>query len=111
MLSFNVFGAETDAEGALLATSAQQAFINLRQRRPGPLPPPSARFLRTLSARDRALFEDALSCSAIGAPETVRQTLHDFIARTGADELMITSQVFDPAARQRSFEIAAQAMA
>ena len=38
----------------------------------------------------------------------MRQGLKDFIERTGADELMIASQMFDPAARLRSYEIAAQ---
>jgi alkanesulfonate monooxygenase SsuD/methylene tetrahydromethanopterin reductase-like flavin-dependent oxidoreductase (luciferase family) len=48
-----------------------------------------------------------LSCSAIGSPETVERQLKAFIARTGADELMITSQIYDHAARLRSYEIAA----
>jgi alkanesulfonate monooxygenase SsuD/methylene tetrahydromethanopterin reductase-like flavin-dependent oxidoreductase (luciferase family) len=50
-----------------------------------------------------------LSCSAIGSPETVAQQLKAFIAHTRADELMITSQIFDHAARLRSYEIIAQA--
>ncbi len=49
-----------------------------------------------------------LSCATIGSPATVRQGLKDFIERTGADELMIASQMFDHAARLRSYEIAAQ---
>ena len=52
------------------------------------------------------MLEATLSCSFIGSPETVRRGMEDFIARTGADELMITSQIFDHAARLRSFEIA-----
>ena len=35
MLAFNVFAAETDAEGRRLMTSMQQAFVNLRTGRPG----------------------------------------------------------------------------
>jgi alkanesulfonate monooxygenase SsuD/methylene tetrahydromethanopterin reductase-like flavin-dependent oxidoreductase (luciferase family) len=48
-----------------------------------------------------------LSCSAIGSPQTVRDALESFIAYTGADELMITTQIFDHAARLRSYEITA----
>ena len=40
MLGFNVFAAETDEEAEFLATSWQQAFVNLRSGRPGRLPPP-----------------------------------------------------------------------
>jgi luciferase family oxidoreductase group 1 len=108
MLGFNVFAADTDEEAQLLATSIQQAFVNLRTGRPAQLPPPQPGFLEQLPATARAMLDEALSCSAIGAPSTVRAALAAFIARTGADELMITSQVFDHAARLRSFEIAAQ---
>jgi alkanesulfonate monooxygenase SsuD/methylene tetrahydromethanopterin reductase-like flavin-dependent oxidoreductase (luciferase family) len=45
----------------------------------------------------------------VGSPETVRQGLDAFVAETGVDELMVTSQIFDHAARLRSFEITAQA--
>jgi luciferase family oxidoreductase group 1 len=109
MLGFNVFAADTDAEARLLATSMQQAFVNLRSGRPSQLQPPLAGYEESLSPPDRALLEGVLSCSAIGGPATVANRLRDFIARTGADELMITSQIFDHAARIHSFEIAAAA--
>ena len=57
---------------------------------------------------ERAVLEQALFCSVIGSPETVRQGMEDFAARTGADELMVVSQIYDHAARLRSYEIAAQ---
>jgi luciferase family oxidoreductase group 1 len=107
MLGFNVFAADTDEEARFLATSMQQAFVSLRSGRPSQLQPPVAGFEDTLSPADRALLEGVLSCSAIGAPATVSRKLRDFIARTGADELMITSQMFDHAARVHSFEIVA----
>ena len=56
----------------------------------------------------RAILEDALSCAIVGGPETVRQGMEDFVTRTGADALMVTANIFDPAARLRSFEIVAQ---
>jgi len=107
MLGFNVFAADTDAEAALLFTSLQQAFVNLRRGRPGQLPPPSAGFAEQLSPAEHAMIAQALSSSAVGAPETVRAGLQAFIARTRADELIITSQIFDHAARLRSYEITA----
>lgn len=109
MLGFNVIGADTDEEAALLATSLQQAFVNLRSGRPGKLPPPRPGYLDTLGPQERAMLAGVLSATAIGSPETVRRELQAFVARTGADELMVTAQVFDHAARLRSFEIAAEA--
>jgi luciferase family oxidoreductase group 1 len=108
MLGFNVFAADTDAEAQLRATSMQQAFINLRSGRPTRLKPPVEGYLELLSPPERSMLDSVLSCSAIGAPDTVARQLKDFIARTGADELMITSQVFEHKARLRSYEITAE---
>jgi luciferase family oxidoreductase group 1 len=108
MLGFNVFAANTDQEARLRATSMQQAFVNLRSGRPSRLPPPQAGYLDTLGLPERAMLDAVLSCSAIGAPDTVAAQLQAFIARTGADELMITSQIFDHSQRLRSYEITAQ---
>jgi luciferase family oxidoreductase group 1 len=107
MLGFNVFAAETDEEAAWRATSMQQAFVNLRSGRPTRLPPPVKAYLEQLGPAERAMLEQVLACSAIGAPDTVAAQLKAFIARTGADELIITSQIFDHEARLRSYEIAA----
>ena len=107
MLGFNVFAADTDAEAQLLATSAQQAFVNLRSGKPKPLPPPVENYLDRIGPHERALLAQILSCSAIGSRDTVRSSLKAFVEQTGADELMITSQVFDHEARLRSYEITA----
>lgn len=110
MLGFNVFAADTDEEAALLATSQQQAFINLRTGRPSKLPPPKAGFLDTLPPPHRAMLEEVLSCTAIGSAETVRAKVEAFVARTGADELMVASAIHDQGKRLRSYELLAGAM-
>ena len=107
MLGFNVFAAATDQEARLLFTSLQQAFVNLRRGMPGRLPPPVAGFEEQLSPAERAMIAQALSSSAVGSPETVRRAVDAFVARTGADELIVTSQIFDHDARLKSFEITA----
>jgi luciferase family oxidoreductase group 1 len=107
MLGLNVIAADTDAEAKLLFSSLQQAFVNLRTGRPGQLPPPVEGFEAGLDPVARSMLDDALSCAVVGSPETVRQGIEAFAARTGADELMLTAQVFDHTARVRSFEIAA----
>ena len=105
MLGFNVFAADTDEEGAFLMTSVKQSFLNLRLGTPGRLPPPDAAFDSRLRPPERAMLDDALSCSVAGSAVTVQQGLADFIRRTGADELMVTSHIFDHTKRLRSFEI------
>jgi luciferase family oxidoreductase group 1 len=107
MLGVNVFGAETDNEGRRLFTSLQQAFVNLRRGHPGKLPPPNPSFVERLHPGDRRLLDEMLSCSVVGSPATVRRGLEAFAARTGADELMLASQVYEHEARLRSYELAA----
>lgn len=110
MLGFNVFAADTDEEAHILATSMQQAFVNLRSGRPGRLQPPKPGYYQQVGPAERALLDSVLSCATIGSPDTIAQGLQDFVERTGADELMITSQMFDHTARKRSYAIAAGVM-
>jgi luciferase family oxidoreductase group 1 len=109
MLGYNVFAADTDAEATQLFTSLQQAFVNLRSGRPGKLPPPVDGYGETLSGAERAMIDQALACSAVGSVTTVRSRIEAFVARTGADELMITSQIWDHDARRRSLALLAEA--
>jgi luciferase family oxidoreductase group 1 len=106
MVGVNVFAADSDAEARVLFTSLQQAFVNLRRGRPGPLLPPVEGFDERLSPMDRAGIEQMLSCSVVGSGQAVQRGLAEFAAQTGADELMLTSQIFDHAARLRSYELA-----
>ena len=108
MLGFNVFAADTQEQAEFRATSMQQAFVNIRTGKPSKLPPPLKDYPNTVGPQGRALLDSVLSCSAIGSPDTVRAALKAFIKRTGADELMITCQIYDHAQRLRSFEITSQ---
>jgi alkanesulfonate monooxygenase SsuD/methylene tetrahydromethanopterin reductase-like flavin-dependent oxidoreductase (luciferase family) len=109
MLGISVIAADTDAEAKLLATSQKQAFLRLRRGQPSPLPPPLPGFDEGLEPMERAMLDSVLACAIVGSPQTVQAGLGAFIARTGADELMITAQIFDHEARRRSFEIVAEA--
>jgi luciferase family oxidoreductase group 1 len=108
MLGFNVIAAATDEEAQYLFTSIQQAFLNLRRGQPAQLPPPVAGFGETMTPAERAMLEQALACSAVGSPDTVRRGVEEFVARTGADELIVTSQIYDHASRLRSYEVLAE---
>jgi luciferase family oxidoreductase group 1 len=110
MLGFNIFAADSDAEALLLATSMQQAFVNLRSGRPSQLPPPLAGYDTQLAPAARAMLADVLASSAIGSRDAIRTVLAAFIDRTRPDELMLTSQIFDHAARLHSYEIAAEVL-
>ena len=108
MLGLNVFAADTDDEARLLFTSLQQAFVNLRTGRAGKLPAPLAGFAGSIEPMARTMLDSALACAIVGSRDTVRRGLADFIRRTGADELIVTTQMHDHGARVRSFEILAE---
>jgi len=110
MLGFNAIVADSDDEAQLLATSVQQAFVALRTGQAVQLPAPRAGYSESLPLQSRAILQSVLSCSAIGSPETAGRQLREFAARTKADELIVTSQIYDFKARIRSFELLAEAV-
>jgi luciferase family oxidoreductase group 1 len=108
MVAASVVAADTDGEAAHLFTSLQQSFVNLRRGRPGLLPAPVEDFGASISLAERMGLETALAQAVVGSRDTVRAGIERFIALTGADEFLATAQVFDHAARLRSFEIVAE---
>jgi luciferase family oxidoreductase group 1 len=110
MLGVNLVASDTDAAARLLFSSTQQAFVNLRLGRPGLLPPPVEGYEAGLEPQARAILSDVLARAVVGSPDTVRAGLKAFAEKHGADELMLTSQIFDHEARKRSYEIAASCL-
>ena len=108
MLGVVVVAAETDEEARFLFSSLQQSSLNNRIGRRGRVPPPVADFEARLDPQARAILADALGCAVVGGPDTVSHGLDDFVQRTGADELMMTANIFDHGKRKRSFEILAE---
>ncbi|WP_375427942.1 LLM class flavin-dependent oxidoreductase [uncultured Sphingomonas sp.] len=110
MAAINVFAADTDAEGEYLASSQQQAFVALRTGTPGKLPPPVEGYRETLGEQGAAMLGHVLQCSAVGSLATVARGIAAFTARTGADEVLVASAMFDHEARKRSLAITAGVM-
>jgi len=110
MVGVNAVAAETDEEGARLFTSIQQQFLNLFRGTIGPVPPPVATMEGIWTPPERERIDHVTRYSAVGSPETVRRELGWIIEETGADELILTAQLYDHGARLRSFEIAAAVM-
>ncbi|MEO8301675.1 MAG: LLM class flavin-dependent oxidoreductase [Rhizomicrobium sp.] len=105
MLGLNVFAAQTDAEARLLFTSLQQAFVNLRTGRPGQLPPPLSGYEDQLEPRIADMLASVLRCAIVGGPATIAEGLSRFIAAHRPDEIMVTAQIYDAAARRNSYDI------
>lgn len=108
--AFNVFAADTDAEAEVLATSMMQAFVALRTGQGIQMPPPLPGYRDTLPVSARAMLDHVMQNSAIGGPMKVAEKIAWFFNRTGVDELILTSSIYDHDARKRSLTIAAQAL-
>ncbi|KIU29057.1 MULTISPECIES: LLM class flavin-dependent oxidoreductase [unclassified Sphingomonas] len=110
MAGFNVFAADTDEEAELLASSQQQSFVALRTGNPRQLPPPVAGYRASLGPQGSGILDHVLQCSAVGSPETVARQTAAFLERTGVDEVMVASAIYDHEARKRSLAITAEVL-
>ena len=104
MLGVNVVAADTDADARFLASSGRQSFAALRAGRPIPLPPPSKEWER--DPGDRSDPSNQTRVSFVGAPDTIRNQIKEFVAATEADELIVVAHIYEHAARLRSYELA-----
>ncbi len=109
ILALNVVASASEAESRRLFTTQQQSFVNLRRGRPGRIPPPVDDIEAFWEPHEKAGVERALACTVLGDPEQVGEGLAAFAARHRPDEMMLTANIFDHAARLRSFELAMQA--
>jgi luciferase family oxidoreductase group 1 len=110
MVGANVIAADTDAEARRLFTSAQQAFTNLFRGTRGKLLPPIDDIESYWTPVEKAQASRMLACSFVGSAATVRAGLTQFLADTGADEVIVAAAIYDHTARLRSYEMLARAM-
>ncbi|WP_372661896.1 LLM class flavin-dependent oxidoreductase [Hydrogenophaga sp.] len=103
-------GAPTDDEAQYLASSTYQRVLGILTGQRGQLPPPVQGFMERIDGPSKAAITDFLACAVVGGPQTVQTGLQQLAEVTEADEFMLVSDLFDPALRLRSLDIAAQAM-
>jgi luciferase family oxidoreductase group 1 len=110
MVAANLFAADTEAEARRIFSSAQQQFANLRRGTPGKLPPPVDDIEAWWSSpAEKMMVDRALgTMAAVGTPDQVAAKLSEIIRATQADELILAGQIYDHAARLRSFQIGAE---
>ncbi len=106
MAGIPVIAAETDEEARYLATTPQQAFLNLIRDQPGPLMPPVEKL--DWNPFEEAAVASRFRAAVVGSAETVQRGLEQFLAETQVDELMIATTLYDHAARLRSYEMVAE---
>ena len=106
-----LIAAPSDEEAEFLASSTYQRVLGILTGQRGQLPPPVQGFMQRLHPQEQAGIADFLAAAVIGGPDTVREGLQALADATQADEFMIVCDVYEPALRLRSLDIAAEAMA
>jgi len=107
MVGMNVVAADTDAEARWLFTSQQVSSTNMMRGLRGPLGPPIDDIEAYWMPHEKAAVQHKLRYAFVGAKDTIRQRIGEFIEQTGADELITTVRIFDSAACHRSLEVLA----
>ena len=107
MLGVNIVAAESDAEARRLATTQQMSFADIFRGARGLSKPPIDDIESYWSPMEKAQATQMLARLIVGSPDTIRAGIDRLVAETGADELMIVSDVYEHSARLRSFELIA----
>ncbi|HLL54073.1 MAG TPA: LLM class flavin-dependent oxidoreductase [Myxococcaceae bacterium] len=108
ILTVSVICADTTAEARGLAASMELTWAKLRSGRPGKLASPEEALAHPYSPVERAAIEAYRQMQIVGDPPTVKARIDALVARTRADEVMVTTATHDPAARLRSYELLAR---
>ncbi len=109
ILALSVFCADTEEAAARMASSMLLSFVQLRSGRPGRMPSPEEAMAHPFTRDELAIVEFYKGLQIVGTPEQCRARINEIAIRTKADEVMIATHAFDPAARIRSYELLAQA--
>ncbi len=111
MIGVPLVAAPTDDEADYLASSVFRRVLGILTGDRGPLQPPEPGFMESLSPQEQQGIAGFLGAAVIGGPERVRDGLVQLQQATGADEIMLTCDIYDPALRLRSLDIAAESVA
>jgi luciferase family oxidoreductase group 1 len=109
MAAIPLYAADTDEEAEYLMSSVKQQFVALRRGTPGPLKPPVANLSQLYSSAELGAAAHALREAVVGGPERIREGIQAFIKRTGVNEIMFSSHIFEHEKRLQCLRLAASA--
>jgi luciferase family oxidoreductase group 1 len=111
ILAASAIAAPTAERAAQLALAAELSTLRLRRGTPGPLPSPEEAAAYPWTPLDREFAAEFRRFTSVGTSDQVHEDLLDRARRADADELMITTNVHDPAERRLSYELIAETFA
>jgi luciferase family oxidoreductase group 1 len=107
MACVNVIAADTDDEAQYLATSFYQMALGMVRNNRRPLPPPIPSMDEVWTEAERAAVLQMMHYTFAGSVDTIKNSLQSFADRTGVDEIMVTSNIYDFKSRKRSLSMIA----
>jgi alkanesulfonate monooxygenase SsuD/methylene tetrahydromethanopterin reductase-like flavin-dependent oxidoreductase (luciferase family) len=109
MVGVPVVAADSDERAEFLATSIYQSFLNLIRGRFGPTPPPVESMEGKWRPDEEAAVQSMIRVMVVGGPRKIREGLDRLISETQADELIVTTDLYDQQDRLRSYQILSEA--
>ena len=109
IVALSVFCAEDEEAAQRMAASVLLSFAQLRAGRPGRMPSPAAALAHRYTPEEEAGVAQFRRLQIAGTPARVREAIERVVARTGADEVMVATHAYDPAARIQSYRLLAEA--
>jgi luciferase family oxidoreductase group 1 len=103
MVAVQVIAAETDAAARRLFTTPQQRFLRLIRNQPVELLPPVDSMEALWQDWERATVENKLGAAIVGSNATVKAGLEKLVGDTGADEVIVVTDTYEPADRIESY--------
>jgi luciferase family oxidoreductase group 1 len=104
MVGVQVIAAETDAAARRLFTTPQQRFLRLIRNQPVELLPPVDSMEPLWKDYERAAVESKLGAAIVGSNATVKAGLEKLAGDTGADEVIVVTDTYEPADRLQSYQ-------
>jgi luciferase family oxidoreductase group 1 len=97
------------AQAQRLAATTELSWLRLRTGQPAPLESSEAALAYPYTPMERQIVKAARRHFVAGDPASVREQVTEWVAMTGADEVMVTTMLYEPRARLRSYELLAEA--
>jgi len=107
VVGVNIIAADSEPEARRLATTQQMSFADLLRGARSLSRPPIDDIDSYWTQGEKEHAQHMLARTLVGTPDTIRAGIEALEAETGADELMVVSDIYDPEARLRSIELTA----
>ncbi len=110
MVGVNIVAADTSGHAQYLSTTAKMSFTDLLRGVTRFSKPPIEDMDAYWNEAEEMRVRQMLACSIVGDRDQVRDGIDALVEQTGADELMVVSDIYDFQERQRSIQLIAESM-